>query len=308
MQPSVDIVSRKIRLRQLRCFVTVVRMKGFMQAAQTMGLTQPAVSRSIRELEQILGHPLFDRSMRGAELTKRGAAFFTAAEASLSQIQLGTRAVLDAGLRSESVRIGALPNVCSRFLPPLIAKFKNATPEVRVTISPGTNAALLDMLRRAETDLVIGRLSSSDAMRGLVFEALYDEPLVFVASANHPLAHGSPEVTDAAGYPFVLPPEGTIIRQEIDRFFARHNVSQLPDLIETISSEFQRAHIASTDAIAIIPRGVIQDELDAGSLVDLRLDDGEMSGPVGLTLNPDLALGPAANRLLEQIRMTNTHI
>lgn len=50
MQPSVDIVSRKIRLRQLRCFVTVVRMKGFMQAAQAMGLTQPAVSRSIREL------------------------------------------------------------------------------------------------------------------------------------------------------------------------------------------------------------------------------------------------------------------
>lgn len=302
MRYEADAISRKIRLRQLRCFVTVARLKSFVSAAKALGLTQPSVSRSIRELEDLLSLSLFDRSTRGAELTAQGHDFFISAQASLAQIHLGTRAVLGELKGQQTVRIGALPNVCSQFLPRLIASFKAEFPSIRVLITQGTNSELLSDLRQGERDLVIGRLSNSSDMRGLVFEALYDEPLIFVARADHPAAKVTPSLQDLTNYPMILPPEGTIIRQEIDRFFTRYGIGRIPDVIETVSSEFQRAYLTSTDSVAVIPRGVVQADLTNGAYKELPFGTGELLGPVGLTLNPERRAGEAVDLLLERIR------
>lgn len=302
MLQDADVISRKIRLRQLRCFVAVARKKSFVLAAEELRLTQPAVSRSIRELEQTLGHQLFDRSTRGAELTPRGRDFLDATEAGLLQIWQGTKAVLGDIDAQEVVRIGALPNVCSQFLPAVVAAFKAEYPMVRLVISPGTNVSLLQGLRRGETDLVIGRLSSSEDMRGLVFEALYDEPLVFVVRPAHPLADRPATLQDVLEYPLMLPPEGTIIRHESARFLAGQGVGHLPDLIETTSSDFQKAYLTMTDCVAVLPRGVVQAEIESGALCDLAIGQGELKGPVGLTTNPDLSPNTAAMQLVQRIR------
>ena len=295
-------VAKKIRLRQLRCFVTVARKKSFVLAAEELGLTQPGVSRSVRELEQLLGHSLFDRSTRGAELTDRGRSFLEAAEAGLLLIWQGANAVTGELASNEIVRIGALPNVCSQFLPKIIKAFKGDHSGVRVRVTPGTNAELLASLRRGETDFVIGRLSSSDDMRGLAFEALFDEPIIFVVGQAHPLAKGPATLQEAMSFPLVLPPEGTIIRQEVSRFLASQGVTRLRDIVETTSSDFQRNYMDLTDAVGMVPRGVVQSDLDAGSLVQLNIGVDEMRGPVGLTTNPDLRHGEAALRLLRMIR------
>lgn len=302
MKQGADVVARKIRLRQLRCFVAVARKKSFVLAAEELRLSQPAVSRSVRELEQTLGHQLFDRSTRGAEMTPRGRDFLDATEAGLLQIWQGTKAVLGDVGAQEVIRIGALPNVCSQFLPAVVAAFKAEFPTVRLVIAPGTNVSLLQGLRRGETDLVIGRLSSSDDMRGLVFEALYDEPLVFVVRPSHPLVEGAASLQEALTFPLLLPPEGTIIRQETARFLAGQGIGQLPDLIETTSSDFQKAYIASTDCVAVLPRGVVQGEIETGALRDLGIGRGELQGPVGLTTNPDLSPGSATMMLIQRIR------
>lgn len=277
-------------------------MKSFVAAAESLGLTQPAVSRSVRELEQTLGHPLFDRSTRGAELTRRGRDFLDAAESGLLQILQGAKAVVGDIGAQEVVRVGALPNVCSQFLPKVVATFKSEFPAVRMVISPGTNRALLSELRLGKTDLVIGRLSSSEDMRGLIFEALYDEPLVFVLHPKHPLAALPASLQDVLEYPLVLPPEGTIIRQEVSRYLAGHGVGRLPDLIETTSSDFQRAYVMSTDSVAVVPRGVVQTELRTGELLALEIGRGELLGPVGLTTNPDLKPSGALALFLQRIR------
>ncbi|MEO1024413.1 MAG: LysR substrate-binding domain-containing protein [Pseudomonadota bacterium] len=302
MQHDADALSNKLRIRQLRCFVTVARKKSFVAAAESLGLTQPAVSRSVRELELTLGHDLFDRSTRGAELTKRGQDFLDAAEAGLLQIWQGAKAVIGEVGSNEAVRIGALPNVCSQFLPKVIEAFKAEFPEVTVIVNPGTNAGLLSDLRLGATDLVIGRLSSSEDMRGLIFEALYDEPLVFVVRSEHPLSGGPALLQDALDYPMMLPPEGTIIRQEISRFLAGHGAAKLANIIETTSSDFQRAYLASTDCVAVIPKGVVQSDLDSGALRDLSIGHGELQGPVGLTTNPEINQVGAVSLFLQSIR------
>ncbi|MEM1235081.1 MAG: LysR substrate-binding domain-containing protein [Pseudomonadota bacterium] len=305
MEQEANLISQKLRLRQLRCFATVARMKSFVAAAESLGLTQPAVSRSIRELEQTLGHELFDRSTRGAELTRRGRDFLSAVESGLLQIWQGTKAVVGDIGAQEVVRVGALPNVCSQFLPSIIAAFKAELPNIRVVISPGTNSGLLSGLRLGETDIVIGRLSSSDDMGGLVFEALYDEPLVFVVRPSHPLAGKTPGMQDVLEHPLLLPPEGTIIRQEVSRFLAGRGVGRLPDLIETTSSDFQRAYLAITESIAVIPRGVVQRELESGDLFDLGIGKGDLVGPVGLTTNPEVKPSGAIAVMLQHVRNHN---
>jgi len=219
------------------------------------------------------------------------------------QIWQGAKAVIGDLGALEVIRIGALPNVCSQFLPKVVAAFKAELPQVRVVVSPGTNTGLLSGLRRGETDLVIGRLSSSEDMRGLVFEALYDEPLVFVVRPSHPLAvKKSASLQEALECPLVLPPEGTIIRQEVSRFLAGQGVGNLPDIIETTSSDFQRAYIASTGCVAVIPRGVVQSDLDSGEMVELGIGGGELFGPVGLTTNPEMKSAGAVAMFLQRVR------
>lgn len=295
-------IARNIRLRQLRCFVTVARKRSFVLAAEELGLTQPAVSRSIRELELIIGHELFDRTQRGAHLTRRGTALLEASEMGLLQISQGVvAATSDAGVEA-LIRVGALPNVCSQFLPDVIRAFKEDHSGVTVRIVPGTNATLLNGLRLGETDFVLGRLSSADDMRGLRFETIFDEPLVFVVRSGHPLAGSNAQLEDAIQFPFLVPPQGTIIRAELDRFLSSKGVSELPDVIESTSSDFQRSYLRKTDAVCALPRGVLADDLQAGSLISLNIGEAELTGPVGLTTNPEIAVSQEIEDLLRRIR------
>ncbi|WP_305984461.1 LysR substrate-binding domain-containing protein [Roseibium sp. MMSF_3544] len=296
------VLTSKIRLRQLRCFVVVARKKSFVQAAEELGLTQPAVSRSVRELEQVIGHNLFDRSQRGAQLTSRGRALMEAAELGLLQISQGIQEATTEVDLTETIRVGALPNVCSQFLPGVIRDFKAAFPDVTVSVIPGPNADLLSDLRSGKVDIVIGRLSTGDAMRGLVFEALFDEPLVFVVGQSHVLASGNATLEDVLEYPLMLPPPGTIIRQEVDRFLASQGVVKLRNVIETTSSEFQRAYLQCTDCVAAVPRGVVQQDLERGALIQLPFGEQELTGPVGLTTNPEIGRSQALSELLTRIR------
>jgi len=119
---------------------------------------------------------------------------------------------------------------------------------------------------------------------------------------THPLARNALSIQDVLGYPLLLPPEGTIIRQEVSRFLAGQGGGSLPDLIETTSSDFQRAYLAITEGIAVIPRGVVQRELEAGELVDLGIGHGDLVGPVGLTTNPEVTASRAVAIMLQHVR------
>ncbi len=295
-------LATKIRLRQLRCFVTVARKKSFVLAAEHLGLTQPAVSRSIKELEHILGQDLFDRTVRGATLTPNGQAFLDSAEAAILQINSGLQVFSGDTDAHEYVRIGALPNVCSQFLPPIVKDFKEDHPLAGVHVIPGTNAGLLDCLRRGEADFVIGRLSSSEDMRGLTFEALFDEPLIFVVKKDHPLAGAQATLEEALGYPLLLPPEGTIIRDEVDRFFAGRGVAQPRDTIESTSSDFLRTYLVMSEAVAAIPRGVVYADLAQGDFVQLPFGETDLKGPVGLTTNPSVSQGAIIQDMIGRIK------
>src|SRR5690554_1095992 len=157
------MIDNRIKFRHLQCFIEVVRQGGVVKAASHLSLTQPAVSKKIRELEVMLNVALLDRQKRGVVLTRHGEIFLRHALNSTSALHEGILSVERANNEAHPpVSIGALPTVAARIMPAAIARFKARMPNTRVNIITGPTPVLLDRLRVSELDVIIGRLAEPD--------------------------------------------------------------------------------------------------------------------------------------------------
>ncbi len=292
-----------VRLRHLRAFVAVARQASVGRAASDLAITQPAVSKAIRELEQILGVELFDRARRGAVPTRFGEMFLRHAEASLSALRRGLEEVEDAtASHALPVRVGALPTVSARLLPDAIRRYQAHGLGAAPRVVTGPNEYLTEQLRQGDLDIVIGRMQEPEAMTGLVFEHLYSEPLVFAVRAGHPIA-GVPLSPGALGaFECLLPPPGSVIRPAVDRFFAAFNLPRPARIVETVSLAFSRRYVRTSDAIWVISEGVVLEDLQSGEFARLAIDTGDTMGPVGVTLRAGVLLPATAEVLLKELR------
>lgn len=275
-----------------------------MAAAEVLGLTQPAVSRSIRELETTLDVTLFDRSQRGAVLTVHGRKLFDAAEAAMALLTEGLQATQDMGGSRELLRIGALPNVCGLTLPGIIEDFQEIYPRTTVRVVSGSNADLLARLRQGALDVVIGRLSDSTAMHGLSFQHLYDESIVFAVGTEHPVAQSgvTPELRALLEQPMLAPIPGTIIRQELERFLFKSGFVAPDFALESIDAGFINKTIRASTHVVVTVEALVADARAAGHVVVLPISDPALKGPVGLTTLPGAPEGPAMRTLLDMFR------
>ena len=177
----------RIRLRHLQCFLAVAQQGNLRRAAQALAITQPAVTKTLNELEEMLGTTLFVRGRKGATLTPEAEVFLRHAHASVDALAQAVDSVAG-GPGEAPLRIGILPTAAPSFMPQVLAAFATQRPMAGVRVHSGRNKQLLEMLRSRELDAVIGRLSDPDVMIGLSFEHLYAEPLTVVVRAAHPLA------------------------------------------------------------------------------------------------------------------------
>ena len=297
-------IDRRIKFRHLQCFLEVARNRSVGKAAACLSVTQPAVSKTIKELEGTLGVSLFDRSGRGVELTRFGAAFHRYAGASITALRQGVDSIAQArGDGGYSISVGALPTVATGVMPRAVRAFKDEGVATTVRVVTGANAVLLSQLRVGELDLVVGRLADPDLMAGLSFEHLYREKISFAVRAGHPLV-GDPTfaLNNLSRFTVLYPTKEAIIRPLVDRYLITNGVSTFPDQIETVSMAFGRSYVRATDAVWIISTGVIADDLDDGTLVELPVDTAEIVGSVGLTTRADTPPGIATQMLMQAIR------
>lgn len=302
--PSLSQPDPRLKLRHLRCLLAVLRHGGIGAAAADLGTTQPAVSKTLRELEEILGVRLVLRGRGGTVPTPAGLMFRRHAEAVLAALGEGVAGLarLGGGAR-ETVRIGALPTVAARLMPLAVERHLHAGGRAVLRVVSGTNTALLGDLRVGGLDLVVGRMAEGDGMSGLTFEHLYSEPVVFAVRAGHPLTcAGGFDPTRIAGFPVVLPTPGSIIRPSVDRLLRTLGIAELPTTVETVSPAFARVFVAGTDAVWIISLGVVETDLGAGGLVLLPVDARDTSGPVGLTLRAGQKPSDAVLGVVETLR------
>ena len=298
------MVESRVRLRHLQTFLEVARQKSVVKAAGLLNVSQPAVTKTIRELEEVLGVALFERDGRGIRITRSGEVFMQHAGMAITALRQGIDSV--ANSRAEKgppIRIGALPTVSAHIMPRAMSLFLAEETGAAIKIVTGENAVLLEQLRLGELDLVVGRLAAPEKMTGFFFEHLYSEQVVFVVRAGHPLLKGSEDVFERLSeFPLLMPTRGSIIRPFVERFFIIHGVASIPTEIETVSDSFGRAFVRQSDAVWIISHGVVSDDIKAGTLKTLPVDTGETRGPVGLTMRTDTQPTAAFSILLKTIR------
>jgi LysR family pca operon transcriptional activator len=297
----------EIKFRHLNTLIEVARQKSIGKAAAVLHVSQPAVTKTIRELEQAVGAKLFEKDGRGIRITRYGEVFLRHAGASVAAVQRGIDSVARARGQGGGppVRLGTLPTVSARIMPNAVRLFITERTGSPIKIVTGENIVLLEQLRAGELDLVVGRLAAPELMSGLSFEHLYTERVVFVVRHGHPLLMGHRfEFARIREFPVLMPTRGSIIRPFAERFLIAHGIAEIPDEIETVSDSFGRAFLPQSDAVWIISEGVIEADRAAGVLDLLPIDTSETRGSVGLTLRADAPDFPALDILRRTISET----
>jgi LysR family pca operon transcriptional activator len=296
------MVAHRIRMRHLRCFLAVAKCGSVTRAAEELGTVQPSVSRSIRELEEQLGAPLFDRRGGRLSLNAAGQTMYAYASGGLGQIDHGIEA-LRGQMQERRVVVFALPNVIRMVMPGAVARFKQRHPEVEVELETVASGLYADRIRHGYVDFAFGRLNTLEAMEGVQFEPLYSEPLIFAVRRGHPLSgRQGLTVQDLDAYQVILPLKGTIIRDEIDRFLIGHGTHGFSNAIFSVSFEFSRVYLQTTDAVVCQPRGALRRELAEGTAEVLDFGTGELNGAVGLSMAAGKVLNTPAHHLMAAIR------
>ncbi|MDM0048379.1 pca operon transcription factor PcaQ [Variovorax sp. J22R115] len=293
----------RLKLRHLQCLVMVGQERNLVRAAKVLALTQPAVSKTIAELEDIVGRQLLVRRRRGVELTPAADVLVRHAVAALRGLREGLTLALDQPeLDQVRVAVGALPNMAASLLPEAVAALHASTPALRVRVASGTNAQLMTQLRQGEIDLVLGRIAQASAMADLAFEQLYSEPLLLVARPGHPLAVSRRPTLDAlAEFPMVMPVSGTLIRHTADAFLLAQGMVPPRCLIEATDTSFAVGLMRRSDAVWFAPQGAVEAYLGRGELSRIAIDTHSTEGPVGLTMRRAGEPSEGARLLIEAI-------
>lgn len=304
------LINSRVKFRHLHTFVEVARQKSVVKAAEILHVSQPAVTKTIRELEEALGVAMFERDGRGIRITRYGEVFLRHAGAALTALRHGMDSVSQELFDSAPpVRIGALPTVSTRVMPRAMTLFLAEKTGSRIKIVTGDNAVLMEQLRVGDLDLVVGRLALPEKMTGLSFEHLYSEQVVFTVRTGHPLLDTKRSIFEGfADYPVLMPTRESIIRPSVEQFLIANGVASLPTQVETVSDAFGRAFVRSSDAIWIISTGVVAADIEDGVLATLPIDTSETRGPVGLTIRADANPSTPLSILMQTIRQAAAEI
>lgn len=297
------LFSQRIRLRHLHTFVAVAQQGTLGRAAETLNLSQPALSKTLNELEQLTGTRLFERGRLGAQLTLVGEQFLTHAVKVLDALNTAGQALnRKEGLNSDIVRIGALPTAALGILPSVIGQFHQQQKDITLQVATMNNTMLLAGLKSGEIDIGIGRMSDPELMSGLNYELLFLESLKLVVRPGHPLLQETVTLSRVMEWPVVASPKGTLPRQNAETLLQSQGCKIPSGCIETLSASLSRQLTVDYDYVWFVPSGAVKDDLRRGLLAALPVPTQGAGEPIGILTRVDATLTAGTQTLLSAIR------
>jgi DNA-binding transcriptional LysR family regulator len=259
--------------RQLAAFCAVVERRSFSQAAQRLGLTQPAVSLQVRALEKRLGRTLLDRSGRRVEPTEAGWRLYRGAQRLLAlEEQLVEEVAADEeGELQGGLGIGASSGPGGAVIPLLLCEFKQRNPGVAVALSIFDTQHVVDLVGGRELEL--GIVGAARRQRGIVFEPLFRDEVVLACPRDHRFAGRTISVDDLRSEPLIVMQEGAGVRQVIEDELRQAGV-RLRDLdvqLELGLQESVRSAVRAGFGVTFISRSAVESDLAAGTLALARV-------------------------------------
>lgn len=283
---------RALTLRQLRSFVEVARAQGVGRAAQALHLTQPAISMQLRDLERVVGLPLFERDGRALRLTTTGEYFLVYARRILATLKEAEDTIARLrGLKGGRVVIGMV-STADHFLPRLLARFRSEHSGIEIRLQLGNREQLVQALHANEVDLaVMGRPPAELGARAEPFAA---HPLGVVAAPSHPLAHKKHVPPEAlAQEPFIVREPGSGTRAAMEEFFAAHRLAP-PAIMQMTSNETIKQAVLADMGLAFLSLHTVANELAARQLRALDVEGLPLVRRWHLVNLQARALSPAA--------------
>lgn len=264
-------------------------------------MTQPAASKSLKELEELLGLQLFSREGRRMAITPHGEA--VTAYAKMVFDRLGDlREELMSIERADlgRVRIGAVSATTAELLSKVIVRLKASHPRLNLMIHVDTSDLLMQALEHEKVDLVIGMIPSGWEPQQLVYEPLAEEGLSVVVRPGHPLK--KPTLASLLAFPWILHPYTSPMRQLIDDAFLRSRVVPPENVVETSSMLTTVSVVMKSDFVSVMSTPVARFFADRGVLDILPIEVQRRWAPYGLIMQKDKRKTPALSIVVEAIR------
>lgn len=282
---------------QLVYFRKVAETKNISRAAEELLVTQPAVSKQVRALEEELGEKLFDRIGKKVFLTKTGQVLLAHADRILRSIEEAKTAVRDLseGCSGELV-IGTSDHISLHRLPGILKRYITAFPKVDLKLRCHRSETVLDMVGKNLVD--IGVITLPLVSANLISRVIWKDPMSLVFPKGHPLASlKKTRLKDIVSYAMILPETGTTTRKNIDAAFAKKklapNITMEVAYIETI-----KGLVKAGLGISILPDKAVEQELQSGTIVKAKIQDANLSRDLGVVYLKDKFLSrPAAEFL-----------
>ncbi|REE17732.1 LysR family pca operon transcriptional activator [Paraburkholderia sp. BL27I4N3] len=294
----------RLKLRHLTCLLEISRTGSVRKTAELLFVTDSAVSKTLKELEDELNIKLFERSKSGMSPTEAGKRFITYAANAVEMLKSGVnsaRGNLSGG--SVKLRVGSMPIPSAVLLPLVINELVAQKADVSVEVVAGSKETLLDRLRKGAVDVVLGRLPPVEDMTGLSFEQLFLDQYIFVTRQGHPLADKDVvSLSDLSRFTLVMPPRETVTYKEIDRLFVSRGEVINSKRVETIYLTLSRNLLDSTDAVWAASYRLLADDITSGALHRLPIDTTMLESPIGIISRPGDDLTASQRVLLSIIR------
>ena len=294
----------RLKTRQLLLLIALDDHRNIHRAAEELHMTQPAASKQIKDLEEMLDVRLFDRLPRGMEPTMFGETMIRHARMALTSLALAHDDIvaLKAGLAGQ-VEVGVIMTPAMSLLPRAIARVKEQAPMLRIGAHMEASNVLVDRLQRGTLDFMIGRIMEKENSAGLIYEELTEEPACAVVRIGHPLlARTDLTLADLHDQAWILPPHGSILRHRFDMMFRRAGLAIPVNVVDTTALLLITALLQQTDSLHVMPLEVAQYYASLSVIGILPIELPCKMDAFGIIRQQDHLLSPGADLLLKAVR------
>lgn len=263
---------QRLRIRQLYVLAALHETGNLSLTAERLHMTQPALSKWLRELESDLEVELFERHSKGLIPTQFCDMLVIHARAVMGELERSeeTLAAVREGLSGQLI-VGTSPTDTHGLLPSCIAEFRRMHPGICIAVHENSVDKLLPLLMEGRLDFVIGRIDAAPDP-AIAWEALYDEPMTIVAGSHHPLANSPhPTWADTRHYPWIMPPKRAPLRRELELALAAEGEAPPKAAVETFSTLLITSLLQQGEMLAVMSRSMQRAFARSAGIVALPL-------------------------------------
>lgn len=298
-----DRIGRRLKMRDLHVFMAVAEHGNMAKAADSLAISRPVVSKTIAGLEQTLSVSLFDRSPQGVEPTLYGRALFKRSVAIFDDLRQSVKEIeFLADPTSGELRLG-----CSDFAAGAVGlaidRMSRRYPRITIDVVSADGATLLHELRGRNIELFVAILETSLGKEDCDTEILYDDPLVVVADARHPIVRRrSIALADLVKEPWAVPPANTVSGAYIRDAFQKNGLAVPGTMISTYSHILRHNLVATARFISVLPKSLFNLMAESLSLRALPVHLPPTQRTMAIVVLKNRALSPIAQLFIETVR------